>query len=230
MNTQEIKYAQIQNELRNRFIGYDTFKISDIHTIAGVDLAYWTKDNKEYAVCCIVVLDINTKSILEKQYSFGKVEVPYMPSFLSFRELPLILKTIQLLKIEPDIYMFDGNGYLHQRHMGIATHAGILLNKPSIGAKSRYRVDGINYNIPLGNSVGSYADIIKDSEVYGRILRTKENVKPVYLSIGNMISLETATNITMRLLSKESHIPIPTRLADIETHIQRSKMMMMTKE
>lgn len=227
MNTQELKYTQIQNELRNRFIGYDTFKILDINTIAGVDLAYWIKDNKEYAVCCIVVLDIKTKSILEKQYSFGKVEVPYMPSFLSFRELPLILKTIQILKSKPDIYMFDGNGYLHPRHMGIATHAGILLNKPSIGvAKSRYRVDGINYDMPLGNSVGSYVDIIKDSEVYGRILRTKENVKPVYLSIGNMISLETATNITMQLLSKESHIPIPTRLADIETHIQRRKMIM----
>ncbi|MBR4319385.1 MAG: endonuclease V, partial [Oscillospiraceae bacterium] len=173
----------------------------------------------------IVVLDYQTGKILEKQQFHDEIKVPYMPGFLAFRELPLVLETVKLLQNQPDLYIFDGNGYLHPRHMGIASHAGILLEKPSIGvAKTYYKVFDTDYIEPE-QTAGSYTDIIIQGEIYGRVLRTHANVKPVFLSVGTGISLETATVIIQHFVTKESHIPAPTRLADLETHIARREIL-----
>ncbi|MDE7364901.1 MAG: endonuclease V [Ruminococcus sp.] len=215
------KFLEIQNSFRDKIKISDSFQLSEIKTVAGVDLAYWNRNNEEYAVCCIVVTDYATHEIIEKQHYSGKIEVPYIPSFLAFRELPLIMKAVEKLECRPDIYMFDGNGYLHPRHMGIATHASFYLNTATIGvAKTYFRVNNADYIEP-DSVAGSFTDIVIENEVYGRVLRTHDNVKPVFLSVGNYISLDTATKITLALTGKESHIPIPTRLADLETHEQR---------
>lgn len=221
------EFITVQNSLKTRIDCRDHFSESDIKTIAGVDLAYWKNENDdEYAVCCVVVIDYTTHDIIEKQQYSGKVDVPYMPGFLAFRELPLVLKAVEKLKNKPDLFMFDGNGYLHPRHMGIATHASFYLKSPTIGiAKTYYRIDrNLNYKEP-DKMAGSFSNIELNGEIYGRVLRTHNNIKPVFLSVGNYISLDTATKITMRLISKESHIPIPTRLADIETHYERNQLM-----
>ena len=224
MNEQE--FLDIQNSFREKINLKDSFKIDDIKTVAGVDLAYWTKDGQEYAVCCIVVIDFVTHEVLEKQQYSGKIEVPYIAGFLAFRELPLILETVKKLAIKPDLFMFDGNGFLHPRHMGIATHASFYLNKATVGvAKSYYRVrEGLDYSEP-DTPAGSFTDIVCDGEVYGRVLRTHDGVRPVFVSAGNFISLDTATEITMKLVGKDSHIPVPTRLADLETHTARSALI-----
>lgn len=215
-------FLRQQNELCDRIEAMDKFDIDSVKLVAGVDLAYWNKGNEEYAVCCIVVIDAKTHEVIEKQHYSGKIEVPYMPGFLAFRELPLILKTVELLENDPDIYIFDGNGYLHPRHMGIATHASFYLNKPTIGiAKTYFRVDKKTDYIEPENEAGSFTDIVIDGEVYGRALRTHKDVKPIFISIGNFVSLDSACAFAMNLTDKESHIPIPTRLADLETHIAR---------
>lgn len=213
---------KIQNALQEKISCTDAFDSSAIELVAGVDLAYWKHKEKEYAVCCIVVIDLATHAVIEKKHDSGKIEVPYMPGFLAFRELPLILKTAELLETSPDIFMFDGNGYLHPRHMGIATHASFYLNKPTVGiAKTYFRVnENADYTEPE-NEAGSYTDIVIDGEVYGRALRTHKDVKPVFISIGNYISLDTACTLALKLTDKDSHIPIPTRSADLETHIAR---------
>ena len=149
-----------------------------------------------------------------------------MPGFLAFRELPLILKTTELLESSPDLFIFDGNGYLHPRHMGIATHASFYLNKPTVGiAKTYFRADKKTDYTEPENEAGSYTDIVINGEIYGRALRTHKNVKPVFVSVGNCISLDTACALAMQLTDRESHIPIPTRLADLETHIEREAEM-----
>lgn len=216
------KFLEIQNSFKNKISLSDNFNISDIKSVAGVDLAYWKNESQEeYAVCCIVVIDYITHKVIEKKHYSGKIEVPYMPGFLAFRELPLILKTAEKLECKPDIYMFDGNGYLHPRHMGIATHASFYLNAPSIGvAKTYFRVNDTDYTEP-DSGAGSFTDIVINNEVYGRVLRTHDNVKPVFVSAGNNISLDTATKLALNLTDKESHIPVPTRLADLETHEAR---------
>lgn len=221
----KIKFAQIQENFRNKLSLENNFNISDLKTVAGVDLAYWNRDDKEFAVCCIVVIDMDTHEIIEKKYFSGEITVPYIPSFLAFRELPLVLETVKLLENIPDIYMFDGNGYLHPRNMGIASHASFYLNKPTIGvAKTYFRVDKKTDFIFPENTAGSFTDIVIDGKVYGRTLRTHDNVKPVFVSVGNNISLDTAAELTLKLTEKESHIPIPTRYADLETHVMREKL------
>ncbi|MBR6069753.1 MAG: endonuclease V [Ruminococcus sp.] len=216
------EFLKQQNELRDRIEPVDRFDTDSVKLIAGVDLAYWNENDEEYAVCCIVVIDFETHEVVEKQHCSGRIEVPYMPGFLAFRELPLILKTAELLDTSPDIFIFDGNGYLHPRNMGIATHASFYLNKPTAGiAKTYFRVDKKTDYTEPDNEAGSYTDIVIDGEVYGRALRTHKDVKPIFVSIGNFISLDTACALAMKLTDKESHIPLPTRLADLETHIAR---------
>ena len=222
--TEEMQEAFLrqQNELRDKIEQTDRLAIGDVKRVAGVDLAYWNQGEDEYAVCCIVVIDFETHAVLEKQHVSGKIEVPYMPGFLAFRELPLILKTAELLETSPDIFIFDGNGYLHPRHMGIATHASFSLHKPTVGiAKTYFRVDQKTDYTEPADEAGSYTDIVIDGMVYGRALRTQKHVKPVFISVGNYISLDTACSLAMQLTDKESHIPLPTRLADLETHIER---------
>lgn len=206
----------IQSELTCK-IQLSGCNVETIKTIAGVDLAYWKKDTKEYAVCCIVVLEKESKRITESKFSFGEINVPYIPGCLAFRELPLILQTIQKLDAIPDLYMFDGNGYLHPRHMGIATHASFYLNRPTIGvAKNYYKIKDVEYSLP-SNEKYTYTNIVVDGEIYGRVLRTLKDVRPIFVSTGNFIDLDSATELVCKMTSEESHIPIPTRLADIET-------------
>ena len=220
----ESQFIKEQEKLLSKIQKQNCIDINKIHYIAGVDLAYWKDNNVEYAVCCIVVIDFQTKNVVEKKSSKGKITVPYIPGCLAFREIQLVLETVELLEHNIELYVFDGNGYLHPRHMGLATQAGILLDKPSIGvAKSYFKVENTNYIEPE-NEKFAYEDIIIKNEVYGRVVRTHKNVKPIFLSIGNKIDLDTAMQVIIDTTSDESHIPMPTRLADIMTHEMRKKI------
>lgn len=220
----EQEFLKVQNDLSSGIKLENNFIIEEIKNIAGVDLAYWNIGEKTFGTCCIVIIDYYSKEVIEKVYSYGQVVVPYIPGFLAFRELPLILEAVKKLTVEPDLYMFDGNGYLHFRNMGIATHAAMYLKKPTIGvAKSYLKIGNVDFMMP-DNKVGSYTDILVDGEVYGRALRTSKNVKPIFISCGNWIDLDTCTNITMDCINKESRLPIPVRLADLETHKMREKL------
>jgi deoxyribonuclease V len=219
------QFTNIQTELLSQVNLKNRFGVSEIKTIAGVDLAYWDVNKTTYGTCCIVIIDYNTQEIVEKVFSYGEIKVPYISGFLAFRELPLVIEAAEKLSYEPDLYMFDGNGYLHYRHMGIATHASFFLNKPTIGvAKSYLKIQGVDFIMPE-NLIGSYTDIVINNEVYGRALRTSKNVKPIFVSCGNWIDLETSTEIVMNCMNKESRLPIPVRLADLETHKVRKELL-----
>lgn len=189
-----------------------------------MDLAYWENDNKQYGTCCIVVIDYNTKEVVEKVNSVGEIKVPYIPGFLAFREMPLVIEASIKLVVEPDIFIFDSNGYLNQRHMGIATHASFFLNRPTIGvAKSYLKIKETDFEMPEDEE-GSYTDIVINKEIYGRVLRTRKTVKPIFISCGNYIDLDSSTEIVLNLINNESRLPIPTRLSDLETHIKRREL------
>lgn len=222
---EESKFIDIQNDLKEKIILKNTFNKNNIKLVAGVDLAYWEENNKQYGTCCIVVIDYNTKEVVEKVNSVGEIKVPYIPGFLAFRELPLVIEASKKLVSEPDIFIFDGNGYLHFNHMGIATHASFFLDKPTIGvAKSYLKIDGIDFDMPEDKE-GAYTDIVIKEEVYGRVLRTKKAIKPIFISVGNYIDLETTMEIVLNLINNESRLPIPTRLADLETHVSRREQI-----
>lgn len=227
-NVEQLKerFAAEQTALAERLVMRDSFDPSALKTAAGVDLAYWADGELERAVCCIVAIDMETHEVLEKKRYAGIIEVPYMPGFLAYRELPLIEKCMALLETKPDIWFFDGNGYLHPRHMGSASQASFLLDSgtPTVGvAKTYYRVKDADYTEPSPEA-GSFTDIIIDGEAWGRVLRTHDGVRPVFVSAGNNITLDTATRLTLALADKESRVPIPTSLADLETHIAREEL------
>lgn len=222
-NTEEEYYIKEQNKLAEQIDLSNCVDTSRLSYVAGVDLAYWKENDTEYAVCCIVVIDFKTREIVEKKHTMGKIDVPYIPGCLAFREIELVMETVRLLKHRIDLYVFDGNGYLHPRHMGLATHAGILLGVPTIGvAKSYYKVENTDYVEPE-NKEFAYEDIVIHGEVYGRVLRTHQNVRPIFLSVGNLIELDTATEVIKYFVTKDSHIPMPTRCADIMTHEMRKE-------
>ena len=203
----------------------DTFNYSDIALIAGVDIAYFKANNKEYGVCCIVIYDKNKKMIIEKQHYYNEINIPYVPGFLSYREIPLILPTIKLLKNKPDLFMCDGNGYLHPRHMGLASYLSFFVNQPTMGvSKSYHKINDVNFNMPE-NVAGAYEDIIIDNIVYGRAVRSHFDVKPIFVSSGNNISLKTATELAIELVNKDSRLPVPVRYADLQTHIEREALV-----
>lgn len=217
----EDEFSKIQNSLVPKIKLKNLFLLNEIKLCAGVDLAYWKKDDVEYGVCCIVVIDFETQEVVEKVDSFGVISHKYIPGFLAFRELPLVIKAAEKLYNIPDIFIFDGNGYLHYNHMGIATHASFFLNKPTIGvAKSYLKIENVEYSIPE-NTVGSYNDLIINNETYGRVLRSRKDVKPIFLSCGNYIDLDTSMNIVMHFVGDKSRLPIPVQYADIETHKMR---------
>lgn len=130
-------------------------------------------------MCCIIVIDADTKEVIEKVHSMGRISVPYVSGFLAFRELPLIIEAAKKLETEPDVFLFDGNGYLHYNHMRCHP-CGFFLGKPTIGiAKTYLKIKGCDFVTPE-IEVGAYTDIIIDGEVYGRALRTRRDVKPIF--------------------------------------------------
>lgn len=214
INIQQTLAAQIQQKNR--------LPLAEMKTIGGVDLAYWHNGAAEYAVCCIVILDIASGAILETAYADGPVTFPYIPGCLAFRELPLVVEAAEKLHFQPDVYMFDGNGLLHPRHLGLAAHASFYLDRPALGvAKTYFKVDGAEFIMPE-NKAQAFTDITIGHSVWGRAVRTHQNVKPIFLSVGNYLDLDTATSLTLSLVDDRSHIPLPTRYADLETHKMRA--------
>ena len=139
----------------------------------------------------------------------------------------MVLEATKQIEATPDIFIFDGNGILHPKRIGIASHASFYLNKPCIGiAKTFFRVEeNLSFDMP-DNYIGASTNIVsKNNEILGIALRTRQNCKPIFVSVGNYMSLENAKTIIMHCVNKESRIPIPTRLADIETHKLRKKFL-----
>lgn len=180
--------------------------------LAGVDVAY----TKEGAIAVIVVWERVTKTIIETIIHTSKEHTyPYIPGFLAFRELPVFLEAWGQLCSNPDLVVFDGNGMLHPHRVGLATHASFLIDKPTMGiAKNPYR---LGEHHPLAEKQGSYQFIREKDEIVGAVLRTQTGVKPVYVSVGNHITLEEVIEISMEFVEKHSRIPEITRQPDLLT-------------
>ena len=217
--------VQIQLELQSKISLKDKIDINNIKSITGVDVAYFMINNKEYAVCYAVTLDRNTHEMLEYTQEYGVIEIPYTSGLLAFREKDLILGAWKKLKKKGNVIVFDGNGILHERKMGIATHVGTLLDMPTIGvAKTFYDIHGIDYPV-VGNRKFDATDIEYKGFVYGKALRTRPDCKPVIISSGTNISLDTAVCLLKEFVTDDSRIPLPTRLADIGTHAARKTLL-----
>ena len=218
-----LELEELQRQMAKR-LSFPAVDPGSIQLVAGADTAYWKDGEVERGACCVVVIDASTHEVAETASSHGLVTEEYMPGLLAFRELPLFLETFSKLEHIPEVVVFDGNGYLHPRHMGIASQASLEIGLPCFGvAKTFFDYCGEGFEMPE-DRVGAFTDIVVDGEVCGRALRTSRGVKPVFVSAGGLIDLDSATDITMGLLSSEGHVPIPTHLADIETKRLRKEL------
>ncbi len=177
--------------------------------IAGVDIS--AGKTREIATGAVVVLNYPELRLVETKVARGKLNFPYIPGLLSFRESPLILDACQQLTITPDLILVDGQGIAHPRRMGLASHLGLFLNTPTIGC-AKSRLCG-SHEMP-GEKLGSYAEVIDNGETIGAALRTKLGVKPVYVSIGHKVDLNTAIYWVMNCC-RGYRLPEPTRLAHL---------------
>ena len=203
-NTSEAR--QIQERLRSRTIIQD--KLTKVRYVAGVDVGF--KDNFKITQAAIAVLSFPELKLVDKALAQVPTTFPYIPGFLSFREIPAILPAFEQLKIVPDLLLCDGQGYAHPRRFGLACHLGVLLDLPSIGvAKSLF----VGKHQEVGMEKGSYQLLQDRDETIGLVLRSRTKVKPIYVSIGHKISLMTAKDYVMSCLTKY-RLPETTRWAD----------------
>lgn len=195
---------QIQHELRQRVSITPLKKKPGF--IAGVDAAF-SGDRVIAAACLFKYPEL---APIEDTYAVAKIPFPYIPGFLSFREGPPIIKALATFSIKPDLILFDGQGISHPEGMGIATHIGVILNIPTIGcAKSRLVGD---YRKP-GKTKGEHSKLIYRNKTVGAVLRTRDNVKPLYVSPGHLIDLKGAIKVVITCLGKY-RLPEPIRRAD----------------
>ena len=175
--------------------------------VAGLDCAF-SKDQK-WIIAAVIVLKLPDFETIEIQSAVCKLSFPYIPGLLSFREAPCCLKAVKKLKTKPNVFIVDGQGIAHPRRLGIASHLGLFLDKPTIGC-AKSRLIG-KFNEPAIQK-GAYSLLKDNGETIGAVIRTRANVKPVFVSVGNKCTLNDAAVITLAC-TRQYRLPEPTRLA-----------------
>ncbi len=192
----------------------------NVRTIAAGDLAF-SKDGTAYAA--VVLLSYPKFELLELHTGTEDVRFPYIPGYLTFREAPLLLKLFEKLSQTPDLVMLDGQGIAHPRKLGLGAHIGIFLNLPTIGvAKSRL----LGKYIEPGPQKGDWTWLTHHGEKIGMVIRTRNNVKPIFVSPGYLIDFDNCLKWIMRC-SLKYRIPEPTRRAHNE--VTKFKKSILTK-
>src|SRR5436190_21662032 len=206
-NLQPEAAIALQRKLAAKIIRTDQLK-GEVKLVAGVDMAL--NEEKNMAHAAVVLLSYPQMEVLERHIYEEPIRMPYIPGLLSFREIPCILGAFALLSQQPDLVMVDGQGIAHPRYLGIASHLGLWLDLPTIGcAKSILR----GHHDPLSEEAGSWVPLKANKEVIGAVVRTRARVKPMIISSGHRISLETSLRFVLDCC-KGYRLPEPTRLAD----------------
>jgi deoxyribonuclease V len=196
----------LQEKLRSRIVTQDNF--GPIHSVAGVDIGF--SSDGLLARAAIAVLSYPDLTLVGSTTLEAPVAFPYIPGLLAFREVPIALKALAQLSVQPDLLLCDGNGYIHPRRFGLACHLGLLSDIPAIGvAKTPY----IGTHDPVAETRGSWQLLYDCQEPIGAALRTQDNIKPLYVSVGHRISLETALQFVLAC-SPRYRLPETTRWAD----------------
>ena len=194
---------QIQNELRHQIVQID--QLDEVRTIAGVDIGI----RNDIATASVVVLNFPDLQVVDGIVAESRIDFPYIPGYLSFREIPPLLVAFARLHTEPDLVIVDGQGIAHPRRIGLASHLGLILDTPTIGC-AKSRLCG-QYMEPKMEK-GAWSYLLENGDVIGLALRTRTNVSVVYVSVGHLISLETARDMILACCLK-FRLPETTRFA-----------------
>lgn len=201
---------RIQEMIKDGVITKDKIgEIVHLGLIAGVDVSYEKGSNK--AICVIAVVSFPDMDLISYTYADGTISFRYIPGLLTFREGPLFLKAFDKLSSTPDIFLFDGQGIAHPKGVGIATHMGVYLGIATIGCAKTCLIG--DYKEP-GLSRGDSTPLVYKGKNIGSVLRTRTNIRPIFVSPGHMVSIDTAAKITL-MCAKGFRIPEPIRHAHL---------------
>lgn len=194
------KARKAQERIAQKVILQDELP-KDIRLIAGVDAAYFGS----FAIGTVAVLDYDSFKVLETQVVTQRVEFPYVPTLLSFRELPVAVSCIRKLSVQPDVFLVDGHGRAHPFRCGLASHLGVVLGKPTVGVAK-------NKLIGEPKQIGADTFLVQDDEIIGAVVTNCCASKPLYVSIGHKVKLETAEKIVKHCTFR-NHLPEPIHVA-----------------
>lgn len=212
--------AEVQRELARRVVREDA--LGPVATVAGVDTSMKWRDSTGPIHAAIVQLDWPGLAPRATAAVSAPSPIPYVPGFLGFRECPGLVGAYRKLPTAPDLVFVDGHGISHPRGLGIASHLGVLLDRPTIGvAKSILVGEPAG---PLGPEPGDCTPLVWKGETIAMVLRTRRRARPVYVSIGHRMSLETAVAWVQRTV-RGYRLPEPTRLAHEAANAQRRRML-----
>ena len=209
--------AALQERLRKEIIVSGQGR--RMRLVAGADVSCEKRGDLLWAA--VVVMDIDTLSVVETAHHISRVSFPYIPGLLSFREGPILLSALETLSVTPDAVIFDGQGIAHPRGFGLAAHLGLILGIPTVGcAKKRL----VGEHDQVGEERGNKTPLMFGGETVGYVVRTKRKTKPVFVSPGNLISPEDSAELVLAATGRH-RIPEPVR----EAHILVNRLRMDTR-
>ena len=196
---------RLQEELRSQVVRTDA--VGPLRYVAGADAAFSRSEDRAWGA--VVVFEYPSLVEVERRWAVRDWLFPYVPGLLSFREIPVLMAAFESLRTTPDLVLFDGQGVAHPRRLGLASHAGLILDVPTIGcAKSRL----VGEAEEPGPRKGDWTPLVDRNEVVAAVLRTRDRVRPLYVSTGHRVGLETAVRLVLACLDR-TRIPKPTREA-----------------
>ncbi|MHA1126461.1 MAG: endonuclease V [Candidatus Heimdallarchaeota archaeon] len=207
-----LKVRAKQKEFAAQIDLHNRINLGEIRTIGGFDVAF--DDESNFACAGVVTIDFRTFELIDEQVEIFEPKIPYIPSFLHYREAPGYHKVWEKLEEKPDLLMFDGNGIIHPFSIGLASQMGLELNHPSIGIAKKLMLG--EYKEPFVK--GGFSYITRDNENIGAAFQTaKKPAKPIYISPGYHVDLQTTINIIRMFSLRQKFLgklPLPLKLAD----------------
>lgn len=211
-NGEPAEARAIQADLAAQVVRRNDF--GEIRTVAGADIAL--DASKKQGIAGVIVYEYPSLKEIERVSAVKPLTFPYVPGLLAFREGPVLLAAFEKLKRLPDLFFFDGQGIAHPRRLGIASHLGLWLDRPTIGCAKSLLIGKYQEPPPAAESAADLIDknrISGKTEIIGAVLRTCNNVRPIFVSIGHRIDLPTAVKFVLNCCDGR-RIPKPTREAD----------------
>ncbi len=196
----------VQERLRS-LVRYAPLPLGRARLVGAADVTFLGK--KDVVAAAIVVFDLSSKAVIEERTAVRRVRFPYIPGYLTFREGPAVLAAWKKLSRRPDVMLFDGHGSAHPRRFGIASHMGVLLRVPSVGCAKKRLVG--EHGSP-GPRKGDAVPLLFEGETVGAVVRTRDGVRPVFVSPGHLADTESSVSLVLSLCSRY-RIPDPARRA-----------------
>lgn len=194
-----------------------------IGKIAAIDVSYYSKNNVEYGIACAILWDFKINKVMETQFFEDQIKFSYIPGYLGFREVPIMVNAFKKLNSKPNVILCDGHGIIHPRRFGEATHLGFALDVPSIGIAKNPYIGNTNWK-SIERNKGNKQPIFENGDIIGYAICLADNRKPVFISTGYKVDIELALKITL-YLTKNHRQPEPLFLAD-----QKSRQEILKRE